>query len=311
MKYIDVEMGTGSEINSLLNDQFLNIDPFSNLAETLRKSGQFTIDEFLNTHKSLIPFGKLMITYILLRTEREEFLLKDEWCQLIWSRLAKGKLSPKEINPDIGFITFNYDTSLEYIFSENLINTFPEATHEDVCAFFENVPLLHIHGKIKNLSWEKENEKTNMKILGLPQFDSVEVARMSRGIRLFHEPGENAVINRAKELIEVAEKIVFLGFGFDPINLSKLNTISARWIKNRISPTNIEFVTGRRKFPPRETGRMVNESTFAGKSLFATGIGLGEQRKMDIKKNEGLRGLKFVDYESIYDFLDAHLEEFL
>src|ERR1700677_4114288 len=120
----------GSDSSSGTLGDLLNSheDPISRLTSVFKKSGQPTIDEFLRTHKALINVGKFLITYVLLNSEVEERLIEDKWLQLIWSRLIRGKSSLNDLNPDIAFVTFNYDTSLEYIFSEMAMNAYQDST---------------------------------------------------------------------------------------------------------------------------------------------------------------------------------------
>jgi hypothetical protein len=306
--FINLETGIDKDLSPDFSDRFSKTNPFFNLAETFTRSAQLTIDEFLRTHKSITDLGKFMIAYVLLSSESVRSLMTVSWCQLIWDRLVRGKNSPEEVSPNIAFVTFNYDTSLEYIFSEAIKHTFMNADNKDVSSFFSSVPIFHIHGKIKIFPWENRG-RGNFERIGLSSFSNKEMVEMSKGITLFHEAGEENVENMAKQIIEVAENVVFLGFGFDPINVSKLNQFRPQWVPAMV--TGGHFTSRPSLSSTGEVGSMVNISSFTGKKLFATGINMSEARKHEIKKTRGLEALQFVQYESINDFLDAHIDQFV
>jgi hypothetical protein len=291
-----------SEVNHLTRD-----NPFFYLADSLNKSGKFTIDEFLRTNTHLLEIGKFSIAHVLIRNEVEGSLIRDEWCQLLWNRISKGKSDPYEVRPNIAFVTFNYDTSLEYIFSQAILNTFPNARQEHVDSFFSAVPILHIHGKIRPLPWEG-GDKGGIDKIRLRRFTNDEILEMSKGINLFHEADNEKIIDESQRLLSKAKNVVFLGFGFDVANVSKLNVRMRR-------PTPLENFTN--ADPLRFKGgivmriREVQEDIFKNSSLFATGIGLNEKQRMDVRGIAGLGGLQFVDYKSIFEYLDAHIDELL
>lgn len=309
-QFRDLDTGIDDDLAPSHSELYSRTNPFFNLAETLKRSGQFSIDEFLRTHQSLLDVGKFTIAYVLLKNELEENLIKDEWCQLIWSHLAKGKRFPNEIEPDIAFITFNYDTSLEYIFSEALTNTFPESKKIDVESFFSNVPILHIHGKIKTFPWEGEG-RSNLNRIGLSKFKINEIVQMSKGIKLFHEENEESILTAVKNVILGATNIVFLGFGFDVTNIAKMNQVVSRTIHRKILNSKYPNPAIKRVLSQSVSSREIEESVFATKRLLATGIGLNNKHKENIKKTDGMQRLQFVEYQSIFEFLSAHVDEYL
>ena len=193
----ELSMGVDPDLSRGHIERFSNDNPFFNLADRFMRSGKSSIDEFLLTNDDLMPIGKFSIAQLLLKNEVENNLMRFGWSQLLWSRLTKGKRASGEVNHDFGFVTFNYDTSLEYIISQNIRSTFRAEGERAVTSFFEEIPVFHVHGKIKTFPWEGSGGGNYSKN-GFQQFENKEIIRMSRGIRLFHETDEDEVLEGLK-----------------------------------------------------------------------------------------------------------------
>ena len=82
---------------------------------TLRESGQASIDAFLAHHAEFMEVGKAAIAAILIGRERRDALFapaEDHWYQYVWSYLQDAGAAAFGENK-LTVVTFNYDRSLE------------------------------------------------------------------------------------------------------------------------------------------------------------------------------------------------------
>ena len=80
-----------------------------------------------------------------------------------------------------------------------------------------NIPILHVHGHLGVLPSKGGNFPYE------PTDDNSHIQNISRNLRLTDEEADNQVIGQAQILIQKAETIRFLGFGFHESNLKKLS----------------------------------------------------------------------------------------
>lgn len=185
------------------------------------RSGLYSIDFFLEHRKEFMNIGKMTIASYLLPCEKDERLREsgNNWYMYLYDRL---KSSFEEFDGNkISFITFNYDRSLEQFLFEALKNQFNK-TPQECAEKIKNIPIIHLYGQLDFLPWQNEN--------GLPYLyrknSFVRLRNARDNIKLITEEREvekSQEFQAAYKLIEKAGRIYILGFGFDEINLERLN----------------------------------------------------------------------------------------
>jgi len=107
----------------------------------LKKSGQLSVDAFLEHRPEFIEAGKATIAYVLLRYENENRLfstsINESWYQYLWSRLSTS-IDNFE-NNKLSIVTFNYDRSLEYYLFNTMKNSFG-LTEKDCSDKIKSIP---------------------------------------------------------------------------------------------------------------------------------------------------------------------------
>ncbi|MFZ3018680.1 MAG: hypothetical protein WA056_09520 [Gallionella sp.] len=196
------------------------------------KSGMPSIDAFLarrGKHKvgsltdaTYADIGKAAIAYRLIQCERPEsihVLPDDHWYQYLWSFISDSLDSFGENKLHI--ITFNYDRSLEYYLLTSLQHSFG-ITAQEAAEYLQKIPILHVYGQLATLpelplqGYETRRYHPDVSI---PAY--IEVA--ARGIRVIDESrDDDEVFEKAYSYLRDAERICFLGFGFDPTNVRRL-----------------------------------------------------------------------------------------
>jgi hypothetical protein len=189
--------------------------------EQLGFSGQNSIDAFLETRQEFLTIGKAAMSIILIRYEKPETLWRFEnnnWLRYLFGRMRANTLE-EFANNEVAFVTFNFDRSLEHFLFTSLHRTFGRKESE-VAAVLSKIPLIHLHGRLGFLPWQKETSRPYSHQL------SRELVEMCvSDIKLVHEElkdGRDKEFEEAKRLLMAADLIYLLGFGFGTVNISRL-----------------------------------------------------------------------------------------
>jgi hypothetical protein len=142
---------------------------------------------------------------------------QDTWIARLFSILHEG-VTPKralDVFKDITFITFNYDRCIERYLSlafRHILNLSPDDAY-DVAA---QVEIVHVYGSLGDLPDKLGNG-------GIPFGGDATFTRSAAdSVRTFTEGAEDGTLQRLASIIDESQDIIFLGFGFDRVNLSTL-----------------------------------------------------------------------------------------
>ena len=184
--------------------------------DRLKKFLPGTIDEFLAEWRDFRDIGKAAIAQVIIAREDEDKISQPDsnWYFLL----------AKRIRLDIGrntfpplIVTFNYDLSLDKCLLDFFRST---DRHKNIKTLDDAVTLLHVHGALGQLDVENgplfRSYGNNLSPKG--------ILEASQGIRV---PGEiendlGIAMVRAQKAIAEAERVIFLGFGYDETNLDNL-----------------------------------------------------------------------------------------
>ena len=217
-----------------------NEDHVEDFYNNLLLSSEMSIDAFLEHNPQYFEVGRRAIANVLIRKEKHAELFdkwidkwldpenKDKhWYQLLFSKL-NAPFEEFDKN-NLKIITFNYDRSLEYFLLKSMKAKYSEKTEEEVLAKLHTIPILHIYGKLGNLPiYDSENPTVLYDIFGTNRVPTEEqwynyVSQASQNIITIHQSKEMGdVLTKAQEYLRRAERIYFLGFGYDETNMQRL-----------------------------------------------------------------------------------------
>jgi len=184
-----------------------------------------SVDAFLEHRNEFLPIGKLAIALTLIPLENPERLFnigRGKDVQESWYRYLMGRLDANDCldfrRNKLSIITFNYDRSLEHYLFTSLMNNF--GINSEKCAHaLSATPIIHVHGSLGSLPWQ--GKRWSRAYVGTDNLEVVQKA--SQEIVVMSEKEEEAsVFDAAFDLLNEAEKIYFLGFGYHPTNLRRL-----------------------------------------------------------------------------------------
>lgn len=120
-------------------------------------SAQNSIDAFLENRPEYLPIGKAAMAIILMRYEHHDALWRfsdNNWMRYLFDKMRATTLD-EFTNNEVTFVTFNFDRSLEYFLFNSLRNTFG-ATAQACADVFTRIRIIHLHGRLGWLPWQKE-----------------------------------------------------------------------------------------------------------------------------------------------------------
>jgi hypothetical protein len=184
-------------------------------------SGQLSIDAFLQHRPEFADYGKAAIAHILLHCEKQEPLFEldtaKNWYLHLFSKMTDGGVE-RFCENQLKFVTFNYDTSLENFFYLTLRNSFGMAPQQ-VQQAMRDIGIIHVHGRLNHVPWEN----SELREYGNPPLVPGGIGHASRQLHIIHDDiEESGVLPKIRAAVNWAEVIIFLGFGYHPLNMERL-----------------------------------------------------------------------------------------
>jgi hypothetical protein len=215
-------------VESGIRKEFLNAAPFNqsnvdNFINALRYSGFTSVDEFLEKREEFVEIGKAIMALELLRREKGDALWEGDqnWMQYLYGKMATEKFEDFGTKNPASFITYNYDRTLEYFLHASLMNGYGKSSQECLTAL-KRVDVIHLHGRLCYLPWQG---KKNIVEFGETQITPQILEMCQREIRIVHEniDDRDEEFNSARSFLREAERVYFMGYGYAPQNVDRLN----------------------------------------------------------------------------------------
>jgi hypothetical protein len=191
----------------------------SDFIRCLKYSAHRSIDAFLEDRPEFLDVGKAAIATLLLPRERVDALFpeRDTWYEYLIARLPKNL---PDLDGRLSIVTFNYDRSLEWFLFTAMANRF-DLNMAGGHAHLMNIPVIHVYGSLGPLPLEPA-PNPQVVDFGAP-LDETVVRRAIGAIRIMYERGDsNPALEKARPLLLAAERLIFLGFAYDNVNVRRL-----------------------------------------------------------------------------------------
>ena len=241
-------------------------------AKTFWRSSILSIDSFLAKRLEFTEIGKLAIATYLCHFENPDFVFaennQDHWYRGLWNVLVEDVSNINELPQNkIKFISFNYDRSLEYFLHEATKNTF--GVHDvHAKSAWSQLGIMHIYGMIGEFNYQPTSGTRTYSRAE----DASSLQTAAQGIRVIPEARHgDKMFEQARKWFEWAERICFLGFGFDPLNVDRLGLNSVlEWKRKKLAKstwivaslygkTSAEKTAIQHKLCPKENWATFNE----------------------------------------------------
>ena len=215
------------------------------LGRALLGSRLLSIDTFLSRRSEFERIGKQCIAFELCRQENPSSLTQigsdDDWYSYLWDVLTFGAHDAGHLrNNRLRIVTFNYDRSLEYMLHEATKHTF-RLDDAAARAAWQQIGIRHVYGQLGDFDVSLSNSARPYN--GDIGVVSVNVA--AKGIRVVPEARtDDDVFKLARAWFGEAQQVIFLGFGFDPLNVERLGLADViSYLSDQKSPVPTVFAT--------------------------------------------------------------------
>lgn len=212
------------EIHECIQDA----NPIRDFRDQLFYSAQQSVDSFLEHRPEFMEIGKMAITQALIPFENHNRLFVADgtnWYTYLFRKLTTKTSFDNFISKNqIAFITFNYDRSLEHFLFTALKSTYGKNDSE-CSAVLNSISIIHVYGRLDYLQWQKVDGRA----YNNSEYSAHILKKSAKEIHIITETEHDLTdFKRASDLLEKAEVIYFLGFGYNPTNLDRLNILSCR-----------------------------------------------------------------------------------
>lgn len=195
-----------------------------------------SIDRYLDHHSEdevMVQIGKMAIGRRIIKAEANSTIHIREgasldmgeiykqngqnphWLSELFLRLQEGirRGNIEQIFSNVTFICFNYDRAIEHYLCE-AVKVFGHLSDRDTAAVMKSLKIYHPYGSLGPLPWQQEDGSPSIHY-GAKLDDHRSIQTIGQSLRIFTETvEENEEINRIRDAILNASKIVFLGFSF-------------------------------------------------------------------------------------------------
>jgi hypothetical protein len=209
-------------------------DELINFVDEFHHSQWYSIDAFLARRMEFERVGKAAIAHVLLSNENSDALFSDSgidhWYQHLLNLLVEEDWD--DLDPSwLSIVTFNYDRSLE-CFMHRAIQSVYGKSPDQVREKLRLLRIIHVYGDLGSL-WQEDG--------GFPYGDQrwsiktrVDIA--AKRLRVIAEGRDDEVhLIECQRMIREAERVCFLGFGFDQTNLRRIGAPEAFLDSNSVA----------------------------------------------------------------------------
>lgn len=206
-------------------DKKVGIEParVKEFARAFLRSGVASIDSFLGRRPEFLEVGRYVIAAELAKKEIaarfESDTIDDHWYRTLWNALIEEVNSLESLSENqVTFVSFNYDRSLEHYLHQATKNTFGKSDQDSLAAW-KRLRIIHVYGQLGDYHYHPGEGRRQY----TDEVASVDLAVAAGGIHLMPEERGDATFAAAWAAFSHAEIICFLGFGFDPLNVRRLD----------------------------------------------------------------------------------------
>ncbi|MDP6545770.1 MAG: hypothetical protein QGH60_17445 [Phycisphaerae bacterium] len=260
-------------------DNLLSPNELKDFANRLRTSSAPSIDSFLQRNTHFIPITKLLIALCLIPYEKPALLWASphpnaDWYKLLFNTMQHNAPDLRDFaNNRLSILTYNYDRSLDHFLHHTLMSRY-NADSASCESALRQIPIVHLHGQLAELHDRPYS----------PTLNPDTILKSADAINVVYEPIDAyPQFTQAREMLSTAARIYFLGFGYDPVNVNRLNlqeidTLRPKYLQRLTPPATPQPIIGTLiGFNDHETATL--------KKQYSSVIGFVENFIMDFLSN--------------------------
>jgi SIR2-like domain len=230
----------GSELKNKMIDQFRNPAAKNFLAANsfdqqsinefieVLKFGSFkTVDHLLELKIGYRKIGSYLIARTILSSEKHEKMFPArDWYPILFRKFDLGS-DNNDAYKRVQFVTLNYDRSLEHFFNKSITYDLHDNSVHAAHERLKQIKIIHAHGSI--------GDYPNLGYGIVDELDEATVNKAAESIKIVSDKlEESQTFREAKKAIENADRVIFIGFGYNQATLSALFDTESRMKKEFI-----------------------------------------------------------------------------
>lgn len=189
--------------------------------DSFRRSQMASIDAFLARRPEYSDIGKRSIAALLLEIEDEHKLIntenRDHWYRYFFNKFAAESWERLSFE-NISIVTFNYDRSLEKFLHESIKESYGKSDVESASKL-KALRIVHVYG---SLGSPVPSDPAYLPYGGAVTGQKVKIAANS--LRVIPEGrDDDSALSTSRVMLSEADRIAFMGFGFDETNVGRLH----------------------------------------------------------------------------------------
>lgn len=228
-----------------------------------------SIDLFLASNLEFGEVGRGTIAYIISKYEnryRDYYrsrLAEFDWIHTDggWVRDFFGNWQSRNAtfskDAKINLIIFNYDRCIEWLIIQMLMHFNPGTDFDQACSkFYNRFDVHHVYGSIGEYDTRKPDHFEFGTLL-----QTKESLRMqSDKLLLMYDRTKDTHFTKVRELVTESDAIVFSGFGYDNLNMSRLGIDSIKNPRMKLMGSAFNMGQGARKYIADKLGHIKGHS---------------------------------------------------
>jgi hypothetical protein len=247
---VDIKQHGPTPLEDSLRECGFEVNEIKGFVNELHSSGRKSVDAFLEHRTEFERIGKAAMIAALIPKEDPATILdhsnNEHWFKYLFQQM--GSSLSEVSNSKVSIITFNYDRSLEFFLLQALRSSFKvDMTYCFV--LLNKLPIIHLHGQLGLLTHESDPHYRGFETRVRPNIIELCIPQ----IKIIHEVNvsDNPQFIQAKALLANAERICFLGFGYDKTNVQRLfGDFGTNFLTKELCGTALGFT-------PREIKRII------------------------------------------------------
>jgi hypothetical protein len=196
----------------------------ADFSRDFKDSPRESIDIFIGSRPEFSDVGKVAIAAVLCGYERGNYLygfddrMDDDWLQSLFNNYLNRSTSIDEFGQNkLKIITFNYDRSIEHRLTMALKSTYG-ITYPEAKNAASQTEIIHVHGQLGGYFGNDGLQEVHYS----STLNEQKLRLAAKSISYFFEDGEDTRLKKIRKILAAAERIAFLGFGYDLVNLNRL-----------------------------------------------------------------------------------------
>lgn len=201
--------------------------------DDLRNHPAPSIDEFLETRPEQYDLGKSVIALLMfaaIKKPQSQGTETGNWLKYVLNEMRRGAPTCEAFghgNRNINFITFNFDSVIEWHISSALRAIYRGISDDQLAATMAQIQVTHVHGQLPPIAADSQLTIDWLK-------------DAAKRILTVRDEQDTAMLQAVSYILRNSTVVCFLGFAYEPGNLAKLGIPEV--LEHGVSPD--QYVAG-------------------------------------------------------------------